>query len=309
MKPRILVLYYTQSGQLLDILKNVVKDIETQADITYAAIEPAKPFPFPWRKASVFFDAMPETVKRTPGPVKPLPAALFTQDFDLVIFGYQPWFLHPSQPITAFLQSDNARILKGKKVLTVIGSRNMWLNAQECVKQELIRNGAELVGNIVLTDSYPNLVSTLTVIRWAFSGQKERSRFLPPAGVQDKDIHAASRFGRPILDYLTGKSKGSLNDTLLEKGAVELKPGLVLLEKRGMKNFRYWASYISEKGGPGDPARVGRVLQFKNLLLVAIFILSPISNFTAFIQRQLQKKSLLRDVAYFKQTAYEEGRI
>jgi hypothetical protein len=307
MKPRILVLYYTQSGQLLDILKNVVKDIAAQTDITYAAIEPEQPFPFPWKKASVFFDAMPETVKRTPGPVKPLPQELFTQDFDLVIFGYQPWFLHPSQPITAFLQSENARILKGKKVLTVIGCRNMWLNAQECVKQDLIKAGAELVGNIVLTDSYPNLISTLTVIRWAFSGQKERSRFLPPAGVQDREINSATRFGQPILDYLTGK--GNLSEALLAKGAVELKPGLVLLEKRGMKNFRYWANYISEKGGPGDPARVGRVLQFKNLLLVAIFVLSPISNFTAFIQRQLQKKTLLRDVAYFKQTAFEPGRI
>jgi hypothetical protein len=58
-----------------------------------------------------------------------------------------------------------------------------------------------------------------------------------------------------------------------------------------------------------DPARAGRVNQFKHLLLVAIFILSPISNFTAFLQRQIQKKSLLRDVAYFKQLGYEAGRI
>lgn len=308
MKPRVLVLYYTQSGQLLDILKNVVKDLEGNAEIVYAAIEPEKPFPFPWKKASVFFDAMPETVKRTPGPVKPLPQELFNQHFDLVIFGYQPWFLHPSQPITAFMQSDNARIFKGRKVLTVIGCRNMWLNAQEFIKQDLIAAGGELAGNIVLTDSYPNLVSTLSIIRWAFSGQKERSRFLPPAGVQDKEINGATRFGAPILDFLTGKNT-DLNGALLAKGAVALLPGLVLLEKRGVKNFRYWAGYISEKGGPGDPARKPRVMQFKNLLLVAIFILSPISNFTAFIQRQMQRKSLLRDVAYFKQTAYEKGRI
>ncbi|XZF15600.1 hypothetical protein ACTHGU_05645 [Chitinophagaceae bacterium MMS25-I14] len=309
MKPRILVLYYSQSGQLRQIIDSLTSEIKDDVILDYAVIEPAQSFPFPW-KATSFFDAMPETVQRIPGPVKPLAEDIVQKDYDLVILGYQPWFLHPSQPVTAFLQSESAaRLLKGRKVLTVIGCRNMWLNAQECMKEELIRTGAALVGNIVLTDSYPNLVSTLTVIRWAFTGQKERSRFLPPAGVQDADIRATKRFGPVILHHLQNNSTGSLHQDLLSKGAIELKPGLVLLEKRGIKNFRYWAKYIRKKGGPGDPARFGRVTQFKRLLIVAIFILSPISNFTAFIQRQLQKKSLLKDVDYFKGLEYEAGRI
>ncbi len=309
MKPRILAIYYTQSGQLRDILDNLTKDIKDEAEIDFVNIEPVTAFPFPW-KAYTFFDAMPETVERIASPVKPLPEAILNKDYDLVILGYQTWFLHPSQPVTSFLKSDQAKkLLAGKPVLTVIGCRNMWLNGQEKVKEDLLAIGAKLVGNIALVDTNPNLVSTLTVIRWAFKGQKEPSRFLPAAGVQDKDIKETQRFGKPILEYVTGKKLDKLQDKLLAMEAINLKPGLILLEQRGIKNFRFWSKFIREKGGPGDLNRSGRVNAFKRLLIVAIFILSPISSFTAFIQLQLNKKKLLKDVDYFRSLGYEQGRI
>ena len=342
-KPRVLVLYYTQTGQLRDILNSTLRDVAAGMDIIYAPIEPVKPWPFPWT-ASSFFDAMPESVVQEPAPVKPLPRNIVEGDYDLVILGWQPWFLHPSQPTTAFMQSSDAGLLRGKPVVTIVGSRNMWLNAGEKVKADLQRNGANHIGNIVLTDTNTNLISLLTIIRWSFSGRREPTRWLPQAGVQDKDIQAASRFGHPILDAARALAKtrptvsyaataggddfvplsgngvpgikpgalpevAGLHQQLLELGAIDLNTGLVLLEQRGIKNFRFWARYIREMGGPGDPKRLGRVTQFKRLLLVAIFILSPISSFTAFIQRNLQKKRLLRDVEYFKGLAYEPGRI
>lgn len=308
MKPNILVLYYTQSGQLRDILDHLISDIREEAHFTFAAITPETPFPLPW-KPNVFFDAMPETVLQLPIAVKPLAPDVLQQDYDLVIFGYQPWFLHPSQPVTGFLKSEQATFLKGKPVVTVIGARNMWLHAQEKVKEDLARLGANLVGNIALVDTNPNLVSVLTVIRWSFKGQKEAGKLLPAAGVQEKEVKAAKRFGPAILRHLKSSTLSSLHQELLSLDALLLNTGLVLLEKRGIKNFKIWSKYIREKGGPGDPARIGRVVQFKRLLIVAIFILSPISNLTAFIQRQLQKKSLLKDVAYFRELAYEPGKM
>lgn len=308
MKPRILVLYFTQSGQLRDILNHTLQDIKDRAELVFAEIAPAAPFPFPWT-AYTFFDAMPETVEQIPVPMKPLPPEIMNQDYDLVILGYQPWFLHPSQPITSFLKSPDAQLLKGKPVITLVGCRNMWLNAQERIKDGLQQAGANLVGNIVLTDTYPNLISLLTIIRWSFTGRKEAKGLLPAAGVQDREIKNASRFGMPIYRHLTENKLASLHNELLLMGAIHLKPGLVLLEKRGIKNFRFWAKFIREKGGPGDPNRKGRVTMFKRLLLVAIFILSPISSLTAFIQLQLQKRSLLKDVDYFKGLQYEKGRI
>lgn len=332
MKPRILVLYYSQSGQLKDLVDSILSGVKDQLDITHATIEPVTPWPFPW-KANSFFDAMPECVVQQPSPIKPLPGAIAEQDYDLVILGWQPWFLHPSQPITAFLQSqDAATILKGKPVVTVVGCRNMWLNAGEKIKEGLIKTGAQQVGNIVLADTNTNLISLLTIIRWVFSGQKEASRWLPAAGVQDADIKRAARFGKPILEAAqsvtdeegaghtstpaaTGQQAvstpaiNSLHHKLLDLGAVDLNTGLVVLEQRGIKNFRFWAKFIREKGGPAAPARQGRVTMFKRLLITAVFVLSPLSSLTAFIQRKLQQKKLLRDVDYFKGITYEAGRI
>lgn len=306
---KILVLYYTQTGQLRQILDSVVQDIKAKADIDFASFEPQKAFPFPY-KASEFFDAMPETVIRIPVAMKPLHAHIFDKEYDLVILGYQPWFLNPSQPTTSFLKSDEAKkLLRGKPVVTVVGCRNMWLHGQEKVKEDLKDIGANLVGNIVLTDTNPNLVSLITIIRWAFSGHKEATKWLPPAGVQNRDIEAAQRFGQPIYDHLVNGELDKLQSKLLDAGAIQLNPGLVLLEKSGIKRFRFWAKFIREKGGPGDANRLGRVMLFKNLLLVGIFILSPISSLTAAIKLQIQKRALLRDVEYFKQLSYEKGRI
>ncbi len=309
-KPRVLVLYFTQSGQLKDILDSVLSDTRFATDtiVDWVAITPEKPFPFPWTP-DVFFDTMPETVEHLPSPIKPLPKHLFQNTYDLIVLGYQPWFLNPSQPITAFLQSDDARILKGNRVLTVIGSRNMWLHAQEKVKAYIQAQGATLVGNICLFDRHTNIISTLTVIRWTFTGQKEAGRWLPAAGVQDEDIKAASRFSTPLFDSLSTLQWDALHEQLLRNDAIILNPGLILLEQRAIKNFRFWSKYIREKGEAGNPARRPRVRLFKRLLIVGIFILSPISAISAFIKLQLHKKKLLKDVAYFKDVNYEAGRI
>ncbi len=306
--PKILVLYFTQSGQLRAIIDSVLKDINGYAAIDFVAIQPQTPYPFPWTPHR-FFDTMPETVEHLPPPILPLPAYVHEKEYDLVILGYQPWFLNPSQPITAFLQSDDAKILQHKPVLTIIGSRNMWLHAQEKVKEYLLQHKANLVGNLVFFDTNSNIISTLTVIRWSFKGQKEASGWLPAAGVQDKDIQAASRFGKLILASLQEKNLHQLHEQMMLQDAVILNPGLVLLEQRGIKNFRFWSKFIREKGGPGDPHRKGRVLLFQRLLIVAIFFLSPISAVSAFIKLQLHKKKLEKDVVYFKGLHYEKGRI
>ncbi len=307
-KPRVLVLYYSQTGQLRNIIDNILLDIKDKLEITYAPIEPVTPFPFPWNP-DVFFDAMPETVMHTPPPVKSLPDEIVNAEYDLVIFGHQPWFLNPSMPITAFLQSPSAKVLVNKKVITVIGARNMWLHAQEKIKQYLLKLNATLVGNIALVDTKPNIISTLTVIRWAMKGQKEASGILPDAGVQKADIEKAQRYGMPIYRHLEDNKLESLQQELVLLGAIQLKPGLVLLENTGISNFRKWSKYIAAKGGPGAPERQGRVKQFKNLLIVAIFILSPITSLIAKIREQVKMKKLKDDVAYFKQLKFEEGRL
>nr|WP_295867203.1 hypothetical protein [uncultured Chitinophaga sp.] len=298
-RPKVLVVYYTQTGQLKRIIDHVLAPLANSVDITYEELVPVQPFPFPWGKQQ-FYDTMPETVQDTPRGIQPLKVDV-NAHFDLVLLAYQPWFLSPSQPTAAFLQSEAAaRLLKGKPVITLLGSRNMWLNAQERVKNYLHRMGANLVGNIVLVDKSPNLVSLITILRWAFKGKKEATRFLPQAGVQENEIITSNRFAGPIATALETRKWESLHPQLMSLDAVELLPNLVLLENNGISAFRFWAKFISAKGGPGAAARQGRVTMYRSLLLVGIFVLTPITLISSLIKLNLKRDELKREVDYYK---------
>lgn len=304
---KILVIYFSQSGQLRNILDNIVLDIKQEAEVDFAEIKPVKPFPFPWTSLT-FFDAMPESVLQIPSEIQPMPA-LKAKDYDLVIFGYQPWFLSPSNPANSFLKSEWASALQGKPVITVVGSRNMWLNAQEKVKADLERLQARHVGHIVLEDKHGNLTSTLTIIRWLFKGQKKASGLLPDAGIAESDIKDTQKYGMPILQHFRQNKMEHLQRDLLQLGAIHLRPNLIVLEKRGVSQFPKWAKKARDKGGPGSEARRPVIKLFSRILMVAIFVLSPITTLIAAIQTALKKKHLLREVEYFKSTTYLPGKL
>lgn len=294
---KVLVIYFSQSGQMLAIAKQVLSDISQHCSITYAPIVPVKPFPFPWT-ATTFFDAMPECVLQIPSAIEPMPE-LEQHEFDFVILAYQPWFLHPSNPVTSFLKSEWAKVLKNKPIITLIGCRNMWLNAQEKVKEHIAQLGGRLVGNIVLEDKHGNMTSTLTIVRWLFKGQKEASKYLPAAGVSDTDLQAANRFGKIIWQHGAANNWDSLHENLLQHGAVNLHPQLIVLEKRGVNQFPKWAKKAVAKGQPGNSERLKVIKTFQRLLFVAIFILSPITNLIAKLQTLFQLKQLKKAVTYF----------
>src|SRR5580704_8721796 len=136
---KILVLYFTQSGQQREILESFVRPFtrpDSGYEVHFEELKLVENFPFPW-SGYAFFNAFPETFKQQPCALKPLSEKAFGE-FDLIVIGYQPWFLTPSRPVSSFLQSeDGRRILKGKPVVTILGCRNMWLGAQEKVKRRL----------------------------------------------------------------------------------------------------------------------------------------------------------------------------
>ena len=279
MSKKVLVIHYSQTGQLTRILDSILTPLkaDTSVSITYEELKPAKPFPYPWT-GKEFFDAFPESVLEKPIEMQPLkvnPA----EYFDLIILGCQVWFLSPSLPLMGFLQSkEGAQLLKGKNVITVSGTRNMWLNAQESVKQRLKNSGANLVGNIALIDRAPNLVSVITISGWLFADKKENFMgMFPPSGVSEKDINESSRFGETILQALNTNDLQYLQSNLVAQGSVTLVKTLVNLELRAKFIFRKWAQFISAKGGPGDPKRRVRTKIFAWYLPIGLVVLSPIA--------------------------------
>lgn len=272
------------------------------ASIHFEEIQPVEKYPFPW-SAYQFFNAFPETFHQKPLVLKSLSENAF-ESYDLVIVGYQPWFLTPSRPISSFLQSeDGKKILNEKPVITILGCRNMWLGAQEKVKRRLLDARANLKGHIALVDHSGNLVSLITILRWMLTGKKDPFLFFPAAGVSQGEIQHASVYGEIIAQALQTNSLDSIQALLNEKGAITVKPGLVLLEKRGQKGFSFWSRFISSGGTLHSKGRKIRVFTFLYFLLPAIFVLSPLLWITSQIMLVIKRKELLGDVAYYKQNS------
>jgi hypothetical protein len=300
---KILVLYYSQSGQSLTILQSLTKPmVDGGYQVHFEEIKPVEKYPFPW-SAYQFFNAFPETFQQKPLALAPISPKAF-ESYDLVIMGYQPWFLTPSRPISSFLQSDDGKkILRDKPVVTILGCRNMWLGAQEKVKRRLLEAGASLKGHIALIDRSGNLTSLVTILRWMLTGKKSAFLFFPPAGVSSEDIKNAGRFGESITQALKNDTLDNLQPTMLQKGAIEIRPGLVLMEKRGQKAFSVWSRFISSGGTLYSTGRKIRVYTFLYLLLPSIFVLSPLLWTLSRIMLLVKRKELVEDVTYYKQTS------
>ena len=267
---RILVVYYTQSGQLKEIIDSVLSPL-TEVTIDFLPIDTAEPFPFPWTDEA-FFGAFPESYLQIPQPLKPFQLA--HTDYDLVILGYQVWYLSPSISFNSFLQSEaGKRLLQGKPVITISGTRNMWVMAHQKVKKLLTNCGAHLVGNIALTDRHHNHISVITIVQWLFSGDKNK-RYLgvfPKAGVADKDIQGASVYGTLIAPHLQTGDYTGLQQEIVAHGGVHYKRFLLSAEKKGNRLFGIWAKMIY-----GSKKRKFLLKCFHIYLYIAIWVLMPI---------------------------------
>jgi len=298
----VLVIYYTQSGQLLEIAQNVVQELENaeNVNVSYHKIQPIDNYNFPWQK-NKFFDVFPESFLQIPCDLEEPQPELFSKKYDLVILAYQIWYLTPSIPVNSFLKSDAAKlILKDTPVITVIGCRNMWIQAQEKMKVLLNENQAKLVGNIVLIDRHINHVSVITIEKWMFSGKKESYLgIFPKPGVSKKDIDEAIKFGKPILNCLLQNEYQDLQDNLLKIDAVTINSFLVLVDKRANVLFGKWANLIIKKGKAGDKNRLKWIGLFNKYLKFAIWFIAPIV-FIVFLLTYLPFiGSIKKDQKYF----------
>jgi len=304
---KVLVVYYSQTGQLSDIVASILEPIVAArtAKITTLSLQPRPAYPFPWT-TQPFCDVFPESVAGVPCQLEPFDIDP-DQSFDLIVLAYTVWYLSPSLPVQAFLRTPAAaRLFPGTPVVTVIGCRNMWLLAQEQVKQRLCELDARLVGNVVLGDRASNLVGVATIAYWMLTGRKERLLgIFPRPGVDAADIRGASRFGVIIRKALEHDMRSMDQQVLNAVGAVRVEPSYIIFEKRIQKVFRIWARFIRKKGGPGDPARQPRVRGFFYYLLVAIAVIAPLATVAGQIAIRLKKAKIEQAVAYFSHNAWE----
>lgn len=279
MRKKILAIYYSQSGQLADIVDNFTEPLAAAgAEVEKVRLRLEKEYPFPWTSQD-FYAVMPDCVRGVTATLAPF--SLRSSSYDLIILGYQAWFLFPSIPVNSLLHHPAfLRVLKNTPVITITGARNMWVNAFSEVKKMLLHAGANLVGNIALVDRHPNHVSYVTIFHWLLGGKKDRYlKFFPYPGVSAADISNTRVFGEIVLRHLQGDTAGGrsggavgglaggavvglaggavdgsaggavggfagLQEELMRQNAVELKYSLLILETRAVPTYFVWARFV-----------------------------------------------------------------
>ncbi|MFV8345683.1 dialkylrecorsinol condensing enzyme DarA [Flavobacterium sp. ZB4P13] len=296
----VLVIYYSQSGQLESIARNIAKPLlnSDEINVSFHEIQLENPFPFPWKNEE-FFGAFPESFLQIPTQLKPIPAEILNIKFDLILLNYQVWYLSPSIPINSFLKSAEAKILlNNTPVVTISGSRNMWIMAHEKIKVLLKQNNAQLKGNIALVDRVGNLISVITIVEWMFSGVKKKYLgIFPLPGVSAKDIQESSKFGNAILSSLQQNNFEPLQPQLVAIDAVRISSYLVIVDRTANKIFHKWSNFIIKKE---EESRKFWLKFFKVYLLLAIWLISPIVYILHVLTYPFKFKKIKKEIQYYQ---------
>ncbi|MGZ3750384.1 MAG: hypothetical protein ACXVB0_07255 [Mucilaginibacter sp.] len=271
MNKKVLAIYYTQSGQMGQIIDSFTAPIVEAGDIVEKVeIKPVNDYVFPWT-GSRFFSVMPDCVLDVPTALEPID--LKESRYDLIIIGYQPWFLSPSIPSNSLLNTPNFRdVLKDTPVITISAGRNMWLNAYVRIKKTLKEAGANLVGNIALVDKHVNPISFITIFYWMLTGKRDRYlNIFPKPGVADADIANTKIFGEIVANHLEANTWGNLQEELLKQKAVVVKYPLMFIEGKAKIMFALWAKFIAKRKN-----KAPWLSAFKYYLFIALFLGAPV---------------------------------
>lgn len=266
---KVLIIYYSNSGDVERVIRALAEPLNAPGvQLDWQRLQPAVDFPYPWHTYE-FFDVFPETVVGDPQP-------LAAQDFDpnvkydLIIIGWQVWFLRPSLPIQAFFRTDHARALRDTRVVTVTCCRRMWYSASQRMKKLISDAGGVHLDNVVITHQGPALATFVTTPRMLLTGKRNRVGFLPPAGLREEDIAAQSRFGRRLLEKASLWSELTAGPLLTDLGAVRVDPRDVIPERIGSAFMQFWALIARFFGKRGSWSRRPIIHLFATLLLITI---------------------------------------
>jgi len=299
---KVLIVSWSQTGQLADVVKAVAEPLLAAPDIevVFETLRPVKPYTFPWVFLQ-FFNTFPETVYEEPQPIQPLQVSV-DESFDLIILAYQVWFLSPSQPMMAFLQTtEAARLLKGQPVITLIACRNMWLMAQEVMKEKLAVLGARLIDNAVLVDRAHPAATFISTPMWMLTGKRGPffNGLVPAAGIPKENIAAAKRFGIDIAQKLPPREKQSSEAMLKNLQAVAVNERLIASEKIAKRSFMIWGKLLRAIGAPSSPLRRAVLCLYIVFLVLMILTVVPVSALIKRLLSPFTRERIAQQRCYF----------
>jgi hypothetical protein len=274
---RVLVLYYSQSGEVADIASLFAAELSrTGAEVTVERLNPEIPYPYPWRSIRRFFDAMPESVLGLPPPNR-LVGYDPTSRFSLVVLAYPVWFLSPALPIQAFFRLPHAEVLRATETVTITVSRAMWQRASERLKGLLATAGAVHCDNVVVTHQGSPLLTLVSTPRALLYGRKDSLLgIFPKAGVADSERARIRGLAAVMAQRLHGGR--SFGESLLSgEPAISITRWLVVPEL--LASYCFYGSAVAIRAlGKIHPAlRALGVYAFIVFLLLLILIGLPLA--------------------------------
>lgn len=296
---KVLVVYYSQTGQLTRVIDSFISELgDEEISIEMKAITPKKPYPFPWPFYE-FFDEFPESVFMDGCEIEELED--LDDDYDLIILGYTVWYMAPSIPITAFMQSDQAKkLFKDKPVVTLIACRDMWVLAQEKVKDMLQDLGAKHIDHVALADQGGGVISLFTLPAYMLSGKKKFFSFFPPAGILESEIQACSRFGKRLNDALHQDREKTGEALLKNLGAARVDGKLIATEKIANRSFKVWSTLIKSAGKKYSFGRKVVISIYVVFLIILLLTVVPLNLLARKILNIFRKEKLKAMEDYYE---------
>ncbi|MEW6427863.1 MAG: hypothetical protein AB1568_07495 [Thermodesulfobacteriota bacterium] len=151
MTPRVLVIYYSLSGQTRGVLQRFIAGLQQGgALVTEARLTPLEPLRFPLGSIPATLRMMVVTLFRRRFPIEPAEEAWF-EPHDLIVLGGPTWSYHPSGPVLDLLDRYGNRLFRGRTVLPLISCRGYWRMHWFGLRRLLLACGAEVPNRMIFT--------------------------------------------------------------------------------------------------------------------------------------------------------------
>ncbi|HKP43414.1 flavodoxin family protein [Mycobacterium sp.] len=217
--PRVLLLYYTYSGQSQRVLEAAGEVFRErgcevqQAKIEFTDQRYAERFShFPMRRVwPDMLSVLPAQKRGATGDIR-TPDTVRNGDYDLICIGSPTWWQTVNMPMRSFLKSDEARkLLDAKPFAVFVVCRQYWKENFTAVRELAEQQGGRYVDGIHFTYPGDPLRSILSLTSFLGSGEY-RDRYLgvriPTTNIQPEQLEQTRKFAAGLADRLFDKRSG-----------------------------------------------------------------------------------------------------
>lgn len=214
-RPRVLLLYYSYTGQSLKVLEAAGEVFAQRGyEVHKAPIEFTDPryaerfSRFPMRRVWPDMLSVLRAQKRGDTGEIRTPDTVRDGDYDLICIGSPTWWQTVSMPMRSFLKSDEARkLFSGTPFAVFVVCREYWHENLTAVRELAEQQGGRYVDEVHFTYPGDPVRSMLSLTSYLGSGQY-REKYLgvriPSTNVQPEQLQQTRAFAGALADRVIG---------------------------------------------------------------------------------------------------------